>query len=1389
MLSKAPIMKNLYPTIPAVLKAVSLMVFSTLLIQTTIPFKTLAQTTYTFTNCTATGRTGPTQTQVNAAYSGSSLAGAVTINTQGIQEWTVPATGIYHIESRGAQGGGANNYGKGARIIGDFSLNVGQVIKIIVGQQGPYTVSGGGGGGSFVIQSPYTSTASILVIAGGGGGQYNTTSPLYNADATTSNAGQWSSPSVSGGTSGNGGTGNSAGAAGGGGFSGNGGNGNWGTGGISFTNGGVGGNTAATVVGGFGGGGGTHGNTGGGAGGGGYSGGAGGDQSESYCAGAGGGSYNAGANPSNTAGYQSGNGSVVITSVGYAPTVTTQAASNVDYSSATFTGNITSLGTTNPTQYGHCWSVNQNPTTADAKTTLGSASATGSYISNVSGLIEGVMYYVRSYVTNSFGTNYGTQISFLCKSSSAYVFTNASATGQYGPTQSQINSAYTGTSLASSVTISTQGIQQWTVPLTGSYRITCLGAQGGGLNNFGKGAKMTGEFSLTAGQVIKIIVGQQGPFSQSGGGGGGSFVIQSPYTSTASILVIAGGGGGQYNTTSPLYNADATASNAGQWSSPSVSGGTSGNGGTGNSAGAAGGGGFSGNGGNGTYGTGGISFTNGGMGGNTAATVVGGFGGGGGTHGNTGGGAGGGGYSGGAGGDQSASYCAGAGGGSYNSGTNQVNVAGVRTSDGLILITTLTVIPTISTTGSLSTFSTCSGTASSEQSFTTSGLGLSANITVTAPTGFELSTTSGGSFSNTLTLTQTGGTVSSTTVYVRMAASATGTPSGNITLASTGATTQNMAVSGTVSSPPTVNAGDDQTVSTAYANLDGSISGSANTGAWSGGAGTYSLDNTSLTATYTPTAAERLAGTLTLTLTSADPDGPCGSATDQVALTFSASDKISITYGYWETSETWSPAGVPTLIDNVTINHSVTVNSSVAANPAICNNLSVNSGKLLTIESGKALTIKGNLANPSGAAFTIASGGSLITNGSITNNGTFTIQRSITKDRWHLISSPLTDATAQVFENDYLQSWSEVSAAWTDIISTGTALNPVQGYGLWTMYSSDHTYTFSGTPNTGSQEAQLTVSNNFPNPLTGNDGANLLGNPYPSAIDWSMLDNTYGAVYYWQGNGTDGDGTYLSWIDGTGPTNGQYIAPMQGFFIVTASNSTFSLTNANRTHTMGTYYKSATDTKDNLLVLETVSKDISDKLYVNFNDEATEEFDLQHDAYKFASGTPGLSELYSYTGDKKLSIDVRPACEVIQLGFSNSVSGTYSIGINQLNGISKATLEDTKTNTFTDLIKGSYAFSWATGEDNKRFKLHMGTVGVEESPDSDITIYSYQKTAYINLKNQHTGDIYIYNMAGQLITSRETASGLVNIGINAPGVYIVKVVSEKEITTTKVYIQ
>ena len=117
-----------------------------------------AQTSLNFTNCGQSGKTGPNQSQVNSEYSGTSLAGLVTINTLGIQEWTVPTTGTYTIEASGAQAGNAtshSNYpgGKGAVMQGDFDLSAGQVIYILVGQQGgTYSSCSAGGGGTFVVK-------------------------------------------------------------------------------------------------------------------------------------------------------------------------------------------------------------------------------------------------------------------------------------------------------------------------------------------------------------------------------------------------------------------------------------------------------------------------------------------------------------------------------------------------------------------------------------------------------------------------------------------------------------------------------------------------------------------------------------------------------------------------------------------------------------------------------------------------------------------------------------------------------------------------------------------------------------------------------------------------------------------------------------------------------------------------------------------------------------------------------------------------------------------------------------------------------------------------------------------------------------------------------------
>ena len=93
------------------------------------------------------------------------------------------------------------------------------------------------------------------------------------------------------------------------------------------------------------------------------------------------------------------------------------------------------------------------------------------------------------------------------------------------------------------------------------------------------------------------------------------------------------------------------------------------------------------------------------------------------------------------------------------------------------------------------------------QSFTVAGVNLSADITVTAPTDYEISLSAGAGYtSSTLTLTQTAGVVSTTTIYVRLKSglAAASYNSETVQCTSTGAITQNITCSGTVKVTPTV---------------------------------------------------------------------------------------------------------------------------------------------------------------------------------------------------------------------------------------------------------------------------------------------------------------------------------------------------------------------------------------------------------------------------------------------------------------------------------------------------------------------------------------------------------------------------------------------------------
>ena len=167
--------------------------------------------------------------------------------------------------------------------------------------------------------------------------------------------------------------------------------------------------------------------------------------------------------------------------------------------------------------------------------------------------------------------------------------------------------------------------------------------------------------------------------------------------------------------------------------------------------------------------------------------------------------------------------------------------------------TTAAPSPTISQSGTLSAFSACASVASTQQSFSVSGLYLTGNLVVTAPTGFSVSTTSGTGWASSVSLTPSAGTVSSTLIYVRMNALASNPTAANIVCSSTSATSANVAVSGSVIAAPTVNAGADfnlcsgQTVA-----MTGSTNATSSASTASSGTVTASgTDNSNPTGTYT----------------------------------------------------------------------------------------------------------------------------------------------------------------------------------------------------------------------------------------------------------------------------------------------------------------------------------------------------------------------------------------------------------------------------------------------------------------------------------------------------------------------------------------------------------
>jgi len=184
----------------------------------------------------------------------------------------------------------------------------------------------------------------------------------------------------------------------------------------------------------------------------------------------------------------------------------------------------------------------------------------------------------------------------------SHTFTTAGITGRTGPTFAQMKTAYNTTVWYNTTAwfneiSGKQGFQLWTVPETRTYTIKAYGSMGGhpsdgnypvGRNDVlrGYGAWTQGDFSLTKGDKIVIIVGQEGGGAtgdneaRGGSGGGASWVLKEDYggsgATPSSLYLVAGGGGGgsgyAWNTDYSVANGgDSQASLITTWVAPAMS--------------------------------------------------------------------------------------------------------------------------------------------------------------------------------------------------------------------------------------------------------------------------------------------------------------------------------------------------------------------------------------------------------------------------------------------------------------------------------------------------------------------------------------------------------------------------------------------------------------------------------------------------------------------------------------------------------------------------------------------------------------------------------------------------------------------------------------------------
>lgn len=454
--------------------------------------------------------------------------------------------------------------------------------------------------------------------------------------------------------------------------------------------------------------------------------------------------------------------------------------------------------------------------------------------------------------------------------------------------------------------------------------------------------------------------------------------------------------------------------------------------------------------------------------------------------------------------------------------------------------------------------------------------------------------------------------------------------------------------------------------------------------------------------------------------------------------------------------------------------------------------LEVLPGAKLVIGANASITVSGKIVNS--GSITIEDSGSLVQTddeAENTNLGSATflmkrVTRPVKRFDFTYWSSPVEAITLHAVSpatlSDKYFKFNTPASQWQVIPGGLEPMSPGRGYIIRAPQSfsvstpSVYTAQFTGKPTNGVVQQPVYA--------TADHRWNLLGNPYPSAIDATAFTmdplnaSVGGTIYLWthltpltldvpSGYYIYAASDYATFNQtGYVKPNGfeavefdGMIAAGQGFFIEGLANGTATFNNAMRVgHTNDQFFRiSAPVEKHRIWLNLSNTQGAFNQTLIGYVEGATNNWDRDFDGRALSGNHVAI---YSLSDSEKFTIQGRAlpfdVNDVVPIGYRSNLAGTFSIGLDHADGhfatASVAVyLQDHVLSVLHNLSDGPYVFETGTGVYDSRFSIVYQTqaLGQQEWQRGNLFVASTTSGLAIQSGLGNISGVEVYDTLGK----------------------------------------